>query len=311
MLRPDPLLINEIKKRLTRAVDESGAEGLLLSGGLDSSILAALAPRVSAFTVTLAPYGEDGEYSKIVTQIFPVKSYHRMIGIEEAVDSIPAVIGVLESFDPAIPNDIATYFGLRLAREKGAKRVMTGDGSDELFAGYSFMFDLPDLESYIRRLRNKIYFSSNILGHKLGIEIKQPYLSHEMTDLALDIPKDLKIRVEGEKRWGKWILRKAFEDLLPAKIIWQDKRPLEYGSGMRRLRRIISEKVSTEEFEEKRRVYPVRFISKEHLYYYEIYRRVVGEIPAPEKGEAACAGCGAGIEKEANHCRICGAIQNE
>jgi len=311
MLRPDPLLIDKIRKKIKCAVDESGAEGLLLSGGLDSSILVALAPGVSAFTVTLEPYGEDGEYAKILTQVLHIKSYHRMIGIEEAVDSIPAVIGILKSFDPAIPNDIATYFALKLAKEKGAKGVMTGDGSDELFAGYSFMFDLPDLESYTLGLKDRMYFSSNILGQKLGVEIKQPYLSHETIELALEIPKDLKIKVEGEKRWGKWILRKAFEDLLPAKIIWQDKRPLEYGSGTRRLRRIISEKISDEEFEEKRRLYPVRFISKEHLYYYEIYRRVVGEIPAPEKGDTTCVGCGAGIEKEANHCRICGAIQNE
>ena len=305
------VLIDEIRKKIKCAVDESGAEGLLLSGGLDSSILAFFAPGVSAFTVTLAPYGKDGEYAKIVTRILPVKSYHRMIGIEEAVDSISIVIGILKSFDPAIPNDIATYFALKLAKEKGAKNVMTGDGSDELFAGYSFMFDLPDVESYILGLKDKMCFSSNILGQKLGVEIKQPYLSSEVIELALDIPKDLKIKVEEEKRWGKWILRKAFEDALPSKIIWQDKRPLEYGSGTRRLRRIISERICDEEFEEKRRAYPVRFMSKEHLFYYEIYRKVVGEIPAPEAGQGACSGCGAGIEKEANHCRICGAIQNE
>ena len=305
------VLISEIRKKLKCAVDESRAEGLLLSGGLDSGILAALAPGVSAFTVTLAPYGEDGEYAKILTRTLQINWYHRMIGIGEAVDSVPAVIRILKSFDPAIPNDIATYFGLKLAKEKGAKNVMTGDGSDELFAGYSFMFDLPDLESYIRGLKNKMCFSSNILGQKLGVKIKQPYLSHEMIELALEIPKDFKIRVEGEKRWGKWILRKAFEDVLPPKIIWQDKRPLEYGSGTRRLRRIISEKISDEEFAEKRRLYPVRFMSKEHLFYYEIYRKVVGEIPAPEDNQRACPGCGAGIERKANHCHICGTIQNE
>jgi asparagine synthase (glutamine-hydrolysing) len=305
------VLIREIRKKLSHAVDQIGAEGLLLSGGLDSSILAALAPGVSAFTVTLAPYGEDEEYAKMLTQILHVKSYHRMVGIDEAVDSIPAVIGILKSFDPAIPNDIATYFGLKMAKEKGTKHVMTGDGSDELFAGYSFMFDLPDLESYIRALKNKMCFSSNILGQELGVEIKQPYLSNEMIELALEVPNDFKIRVEGKKRWGKWILRKAFEDVLPPKIIWQDKRPLEYGSGTRRLRRIVSEKISDEEFEEKRRLYSMRFMSKEHLFYYETYRKVVGEVPSPEAHQAACAGCGAGIEKKANHCRICGTIQNE
>jgi len=305
------VLIHEIRNKLKCAVNESGAEGLLLSGGLDSSILASLAPGVSAFTVTLAPHGEDREYAKILTRALHIKSYHRMIGIEEALHSIPIVIGILKSFDPAIPNDIAAYFGLKLAREKGAKNVMTGDGSDELFAGYSFMFNLPNLESYIRGLKGKMRFSSNILGEKLGVEIRQPYLSHEMIELALKIPKHLKIRAEEGKTWGKWILRKAFEGVLPPKIIWQDKRPLEYGSGTRRLRRIISEKISHEEFEEKRRAYPVRFMSKEHLFYYQIYRKVVGEIPAPKAGQAACGGCGAGIEKEANHCRICGGIQNE
>ena len=304
-------LMDEVRKKLKCAVDKSGAEGLLLSGGLDSSILASLAPGVSAFTVTLEPYGEDGEYAKILTRMLQVNFYHRMIGIEEALHSIPTVIGILKSFDPAIPNDIATYFGLRLAKEKGAKNVMTGDGSDELFAGYSFMFNLPDLESYIRGLKSKMSFSSNILGQKLRIDIKQPYLSHDMIELALHMPNDLKIRVERGKKWGKWILRKAFEDVLPPHIIWQDKRPLEYGSGTRRLRRIISEKISDEEFEEKRRAYSVRFMSKEHLFYYQTYRKVVGEIPGPRADQAACAGCGAGIEKEANHCRICGAIQNE
>lgn len=305
------ILLYEIRKRLSHAVNESRAEGVLFSGGLDSSILATLAPGVSAFTITLAPHGEDEEYAKMLSRTFQINWYHRMISVEEAVDSIPAVIGILKSFDPVIPNDIATYFGLKLGKEKGAKRVMTGDGSDELFAGYSFMFDLPDLESYIRELKDKMCFSSNILGQKLGVEIKQPYLSNEIIELALEIPKDFKIKVEGKKRWGKWILRKAFEDVLPPKIIWQDKRPLEYGSGTTRLRRIISEKISDEEFEEKRRLYPVRFMSKEHLYYYQIYRKVIGEIPAPKDCQTTCAGCGAGIEKGANHCRICGTIQNE
>ena len=305
------VLAREIRTRLKHAVDEAGADGLLLSGGLDSSILASLNSHVSAFTVTLEPHGEDEEYAKILTRTIHVKYHHRMIGIEEALHSIPTVIGILKSFDPAIPNDIATYFGLKLAKEKGVKSVMTGDGSDELFAGYSFMLDLPDLEAYIQGLSGKMSFSSSILGRKMGIQIKQPYLSGEMIELASKIPRDLKIRTEGKKKCGKWILRKAFEDFLPPSIIWQNKRPLEYGSGTTRLRRIISEKISDEEFEEKSRAYSVRFMSKEHLFYYQIYREVIGEIPAPEEGQAPCVGCGAGIQKEAKHCRTCGTIQND
>lgn len=305
------VLTREIRTKLKRAVNEAAADGLLLSGGLDSSILASLAPHVSAFTVTLEPHGEDEEYTKMLTRTIRVKYHHKTIGIDEALRSIPSVIGILKSFDPAIPNDIATYFGLKLAKEKGAKSVMTGDGSDELFAGYSFMFDLPNLESYIQGLRGKMRFSSSILARKMGIEIRQPYLSREMLELASRIPRDLKVRVEGKRRCGKWILRKAFEDILPPNIVWQNKRPLEYGSGTVRLRRIISEKISDQEFEDKSRACRVRFMSKEHLFYYQIYRKVVGEIPAPSAGQAACAGCGTGIKREANHCRICGTVQND
>ncbi len=304
-------LTHEIRTRLKHAVDKAGADGLLLSGGLDSSILASLSSHVSTFTVTLEPHGEDEEYAKILTRTIHVEYHHRMIGIEEALDAIPSLIRILKSFDPAIPNDIATYFGLKLAKEEGARNVMTGDGSDELFAGYSFMFDLPDLEAYIQRLSGRMRFSSNTLGQKMGIEIKQPYLSGEMIELASKIPRNLKIRTEGKNKWGKWILRKAFEDFLPPSIIWQDKRPLECGSGTARLRRIISERVSDEEFEEKSRAYPVRFMSKEHLFYYQIYREVIGEIPAPKTSQAPCDGCGAGIEKEAKHCRTCGTVQND
>ena len=84
-------------------------------------------------------------------------------------------------------------------------------------------------------------------------------MDKEIIDFALQIPVDLKIRRYNGKVCGKWILRKAFEDILPKELIWQDKRPLEYGSGMHRLREIISSEISDDEFEEKQRIYSVNF----------------------------------------------------
>lgn len=301
-------ITNEIRERLIKAVERNATEGLLFSGGLDSSVLAVLNPNMKAITVSLESFGEDVSYAELVAKGLKLSHYHRAVNVDEAIDSVPAVIKVLKSFDPAIPNDLVVYFGLKWAGELGIKRIMTGDGSDELFGGYSFMKDIDDLGSYIQKISEKMSFSSNEIGEFFGIKIIQPFIDRNIIDFALQIPTDLKIRKYNDKVWGKWILRKAFQNMLPAKIIWQDKRPLECGSGMRELRGIITSKVSDEEFEDKNRRYPIKFMNKEHLYYYEIYRKEVGEIPKPKDNQKKCPGCGAGMEHTVFHCKVCGYV---
>jgi asparagine synthase (glutamine-hydrolysing) len=77
---------------------------------------------------------------------------------------------------------------------------------------------------------------------------------------------------------------------------------------MVRLREIISSKITEDEFEEKQQAYPVRFLNKEPLYYYEIYRKVIGKIPQPTGTENPCPGCGAGVEVDGFHCKVCGYV---
>jgi asparagine synthase (glutamine-hydrolysing) len=230
------------------------------------------------------------------------------VDTDEAIDAIPEVVKILKSFDPAIPNDLMVYFGLKFAQKLGIHEIGTGDGSDNLFGGYSFMEEMADLEAYIHMIAEKMHFSSNELGDFFGIRIIQPFMSKEVMDYALRIPAGFKIRRENGKVWGKWILRKAFENLLPGDMIWQGKRPLECGSGMSRLCQVISERVSDEEFRWDFR--PVKLINKEHLYYYKIYREYVGEIPKPGDGEKTCPGCGAGINMDGFNCKICGRVMD-
>ena len=173
-------------------------------------------------------YGEDLKYAEMLAGKLGIELYPKLISVEEALATIPEVIKIMGSFDPALPNDLAIYLGLRLAREKGIESVITGDGADELFAGYSYMFDL-DLKEYLPRLAEKMNFSSNRLGAHLGIEVKQPFLDRDLIDFALSIDPELKVREHRGARCGKWVLREAFAPRLPEEIIWQTKRPIEVG----------------------------------------------------------------------------------
>ena len=304
------VLITKLQKHLQKAVNLSVAEGILFSGGLDTSILAVLNPHLKAITVTLNSSGQDIKYARIVANYLKIEHHHRIVEVEEALGGIPQVIKTLKSFDPAIPNDIVVYFGLKSISEMGWKGIITGDGADELLAGYSYMAELDDLEGYIKKISPFLFFSSNKLAEFFNLRISQPYLEERFREFALKIPKEFKIKEEkGSLRRGKWILRKAFEGFLPSEVIWQDKRPLECGSGMTGLRAIIESRISDKEFEEKKRDYPVRFITKDHLYYYEIYLKEVGGIPKPDKGQKSCTGCGAGIGVSSFHCKVCGNLQ--
>ncbi|MDI6892853.1 MAG: asparagine synthase-related protein [Actinomycetota bacterium] len=301
-------IIKNLKKVLSDTMERSSYKSLLFSGGLDTSILAVIKPKVIGITVNLESEGEDIHYSRSLARFLDIEHFHRKVDVEEAIECIPKVIKILRSFDPAIPNDLVLYFGLELAKNLGLDEIATGDGSDELFGGYSFMKDIDDLENYIQRISKEMSFSSNCFGKFMEIKIIQPFMDRNVMDFALKIPAHLKIRRYNDKVWGKWILRKAFEDVLPENIIWQSKRPLEYGSGMNKLRQVISDKVPDEEFKENSS--SVRFINKEHFYYYKIYRKVIGETPKPKDDERSCPGCGTGIKRSSLHCKICGYVLN-
>lgn len=299
-------IIKNIKKILSGAVKRNAYKGLLFSGGLDTSILASLKPEVTGITVSLESNAEDIPYSVSLAKLLNIRHFHRKVSIDEAVESIPGVIKILKSFDPAIPNDLVVYFGLKFAKGLGIDRIATGDGSDELFGGYSFMEDMGDLDDYIQKISKNMSFNSNNIGNFFKIKIIQPFIDKTFVDYALQIPVDLKIRKEDDKVFGKWILRKAFEDVLSKEIVWQSKRPLEYGSGFNRLRQIISDKVPDEEFKENHS--SIKFINREHFYYYKIYKQVIGEIPKPKVGQKSCPGCGTGINPDTFHCKICGFV---
>jgi asparagine synthase (glutamine-hydrolysing) len=293
-------VIQTLRSSLQEAVRRNPADVLFFSGGLDTSILALLSPTTPLLHICLEDGGEDLPYAEAAARALGRSLIVRRVSADEALAAIPEIIRIRRSFDPALPNDLALYFAFAEARSLGFEVAMTGDGADELFAGYSYMFD-RDLATYIPWLAGRMHFSSGEFGHWFGMEVRQPYLDPAVVDLALSIPPELKVREETGARFGKWILRRAFEGDLPSLLCWQSKRPIEVGSGFSRLRERVIRMLNDGDW-----AVPVRFISCDQPYYYRIYRQVVGEIPPPGPGEVPCPHCGAGLPPDAHHCRTCG-----
>jgi asparagine synthase (glutamine-hydrolysing) len=293
----------QVRSRLQEAVDRNAAGGMLLSGGLDTAILAFVArPSVGVTVAFQGSAASDLVYAEKAARFVRTRHKKMEFSIDEALDALPEVIGILKTFDLALPNDLSIYFALKMARDNGVSSIMTGDGADELFGGYSYMRELPaeDLERYIRRLSQNWHFSANELGRALGIAIKQPFLDEDFVRFALGISPELKIK-DGV---GKYILRKSFEGLIPAEIVWRRKEAIEFGSGSTRLHEITDGMVTGEEFHSARNEVDIKFLNKEHFFYWRIYDRVVGEIPGARDNETSCPCCGAAMGTY--HCPTCG-----
>jgi asparagine synthase (glutamine-hydrolysing) len=293
----------KLRKQIEEAVEKNGATGILLSGGLDTSILAFVGRPSEGFTVALKDSpASDLLYSEKIAKLLGIKHKKGEFTAEEAFNMLPEVIRILRTFDLALPNDLSIYSALKLAKENEISSVMTGDGADELFAGYSYMSELPteDLERYIRRLSQNWHFSANHLGKALGVEVRQPFLDDEFVEFALEISAKLKVK-DGV---GKYILRKSFESLIPPEIVWRRKEPVEYGSGSTKLHQIINSMVTNKEFQSAKDEVDIKFINKEHFFYWRIYNQVVGKIPRASGDEVSCLCCGAAMGRY--HCPTCG-----
>jgi asparagine synthase (glutamine-hydrolysing) len=309
---------SELRFLLEEAVKRNLSEGILLSGGLDTSVLAVIASELvplKAFTVVFkgAP-APDIEYATLVANKLRLKHLVYHFGMDELYEAIQNVVETMKSFDPMeIRNSVTIHIGLTVAKERGIGSAMTGDACDELFAGYSFLFNLEkeQLDLELRKLWDVMLFSSIPLARALGLEAKLPYLDPDFKSFAMRLDSKYKIRSERGKIWGKWIVRKAFEGILPEEVLWRVKTPIEYGSGTSTLPTLFNEKISDEEFKDKRQKYlksdKVTIRDKEQLFYYEVYRASIG-VPHPtgSKGKL-CPQCNSNAPEKATYCRTCGA----
>lgn len=213
--------------------------GAFLSGGLDSSIIAALArkhmDRLHTFSVGIEG-SRDLEAARLVSSHLDTIHHEYILTEKEVRENLPEIIYYLESFDQdLVRSAIPCYFTSRLAADY-VKVILTGEGADELFGGYSYYKDISDQGFLHRELRRSVASLHNINLQRVdrmtmahAIEGRVPFLDLAMIRLGQLIPSEMKIM--GSPPIEKWILRKAFEDFLPAEIVWREKEQFDEGSG--------------------------------------------------------------------------------
>jgi asparagine synthase (glutamine-hydrolysing) len=216
--------------------------GAFLSGGLDSSLIAALARRhvrqLHTFSVGVEG-SNDIHAARRVAQHIGSIHHEYFLSPDEVLDHLPEIVHYLESFDQdLVRSAIPCYFCSRLAADH-VKVILTGEGADELFTGYRYHKAIHDAPSLHRELRRSVTTLHNInlqrvdrLTIRHGIEGRVPFLDTKFIELALAIPSEIKLKDNGDgERVEKWILRKACEDLLPPEIVWRTKEQFDEGSG--------------------------------------------------------------------------------
>jgi asparagine synthase (glutamine-hydrolysing) len=304
-----------LRSLLKDAVERNLSDCILLSGGLDSSVITAVASKNSKLTGITVSLDEapDVNFVSLIVEKFGLSHMTVRVDMNDVEQAIPAVVRVTQSFDPMeVRNDVTILIGLRAASKAGFTSVMTGDAVDELFAGYSFFFDLgsDQLKDRLKEIWSTMRFASIPLAESFGITAKLPFLEDEFKRYAMAIDVQLKIREERGRRYGKWILRKAFEHELPEEIIWRVKMPIEQGSGTSSLPKYYAKKIDDSEFERRRKTLwnsdKVRLRDKEQLAYYETYREMFGAPAGRGSGRKLCRGCSTHLPEQANYCRTCG-----
>ncbi len=258
--------------------------GVLLSGGLDSSITSALAkkfaskrvesdntqaawwPQLHSFSVGLEGSPDLAAARKVADHIGTV--HHEIkFTIQEGLDAIKDVIHHLETYDiTTIRASTLMFLMARAIKSLGIKMVLSGEGADELFGGYLYFHKAPSAKEFheetVRKL-HKLHQYDCLRANKSlaawGIEGRVPFLDKEFMDVAMRLnPKDKMIT---EERMEKWVVRKAFESYLPESVAWRQKEQFSDGVGyswIDTLKAMVEEKVTDEQMKNAHYRFPAQ-----------------------------------------------------
>jgi asparagine synthase (glutamine-hydrolysing) len=287
-----PQMIAEIRDIIERSVrnrvDFAHPTAALLSGGLDSSVIAQLTSGLyrekfgqDARLRTLAMgvgETEDIRNARIMADHIGSDHQELIVDFDKVLEVLPEVIYHLESFDPSlVRSSVSNYLISRHAREAGFEVLLSGEGGDEIFCGYTYLKDYPSEHLTAKQVECLGYLHSNAslrldrMNQCNSVRVVAPLISGELLDYALRIPPEFKQRPEGDGKIEKWIFRKAYEPDLPTVITWRGKQEFSQGSGSAALLPgYFEEVIDDRTFAEAQRDHPfVR--SKEEYQYFRVF----------------------------------------
>ena len=299
-------LIAGVEKRL----DADAPVGFLLSGGLDSSIISAVAkkyadrrvesndrdrawwPQLHSFAIGLKGAPDLAAARKVADHIGTV---HHEINytVQEGLDAVRDVIYYIETYDvTTVRASTPMYLLARVIKSMGIKMVLSGEGADEVFGGYLYFHKAPDARAFheetVRKI-SKLHLYDCLRANKSlsawGVEGRVPFLDKEFLDVAMRINPAAKMAKDGHIE--KWILRKAFEDMLPSEIVWRQKEQFSDGVGYNwidTLKQLTAEAVSDREMEHAAERFPINPPRNKEEYYY----RTIFEEHFPSHTAAQC-----------------------
>ena len=271
------LLDAAVEKRLMSDVPL----GTFCSGGLDSSLVTAIAARHlgSLHTFSTGMEGApDLENALRASDHIGTTHHIREFTEDEVLGQLPTVMWHLESFDAALVRSaVPTYFVSELAKGY-VKVVLTGEGADELYAGYRYLKDLPsealhpELVRITQGLHNLNLQRTDRMTMAHALEGRVPYLDWEHLCFALELPPEWKIR--RDEGVEKWLLRRAGSGQLPDSLLWREKQKFAEGTGSYDVIRREAERQLTDGDYEKIReeAWPISLRTKEEAYCYRLFR---------------------------------------
>jgi asparagine synthase (glutamine-hydrolysing) len=316
--------IDDLKNALEAAVHRQLMSdvpyGVLLSGGLDSSITSAIVkkyakkriesndtaeawyPQLHSFAVGLEGSPDLAAARKVADHL---KTIHHEIKftIQEGLDALRDVIYNLETYDiTTVRASTPMYLMARIIKSMGIKMVLSGEGSDELFGGYLYFHKAPNAKEFhdetVRKL-SKLHMYDCLRANKSlaawGIEGRVPFLDKEFMDVAMRFnPSDKMITSE---RMEKWVLRKAFEDMLPESVAWRQKEQFSDGVGyswIDTLKEVVAREVSDEQLAHAKYKFPIQTPTSKEEYYYrtifsEHFPSDTAALCVPQEASVACS----------------------
>jgi len=294
--------IAELRKALEDAVHRQLMSdvpyGVLLSGGLDSSVISAIAKKYAAFRVESKDNEQaywpqlhsfavglvgspDLAAAKLVADHIGTVHHQIHFTVQEGLDAIRDVIYHLETYDvTTVRASTPMYLLSRVIKSMGVKMVLSGEGADEIFGGYLYFHKAPNARAFheetVRKL-SKLHLYDCLRANKSlaawGVEGRVPFLDKEFMDVAMRLNPEEKMAKNG--RMEKWVVRKAFEDYLPASVAWRQKEQFSDGVGYNwidSLKLMVAEKVTDEMMNTAKFRFPINTpMSKEEYFYRSIF----------------------------------------